>query len=106
MCGIVGLFIKAPELEQDLGRLLSAMLETMSDRGPDSAGFAIYGADKADLVKLTLSHSDPAALERIAGALDTHLGYPAERTIRSNHLIVSVRRAEIEACQHDGYVSR
>ncbi|SFI79155.1 N-methylglutamate synthase subunit A [Bosea sp. OK403] len=96
MCGIVGLFIKAPELEQDLGRLLSAMLETMSDRGPDSAGFAIYGADKADLVKLTLSHSDPAVLERVAGALDAHLGYPAERTIRSNHLIVSVRRADEE----------
>lgn len=96
MCGIVGLFIKAPELEQDLGRLLSAMLQTMSDRGPDSAGFAIYGADKADLVKLTLSHSDPAALERVAGALDADLGYPAERTIRSNHLIVSVRRADEE----------
>jgi glutamate synthase domain-containing protein 1 len=96
MCGIVGLFIKTPELEQDLGRLLSAMLETMSDRGPDSAGFAIYGADKADLVKLTLSHSDPTALERLAAELDAHLGYPAELTIRSNHLIVSVRRADEE----------
>ena len=96
MCGIVGLFIKTPELEQDLGRLLSAMLETMSDRGPDSAGFAIYGADKADLVKLTLSHSDPAALEGVATELDAHLGYPAERTSRSNHLIVSVRRADEE----------
>jgi glutamate synthase domain-containing protein 1 len=99
MCGIVGLFIKAPELEQDLGRLLSAMLETMSDRGPDSAGFAIYGADKADLVKLTLSHSDPAALERVAAELDGHLGYPAERTIRSNHLIISVRRIDEDAAR-------
>ncbi|WNJ89633.1 glutamine amidotransferase family protein [Bosea sp. 685] len=96
MCGIVGLFIKTPELEQDLGRLLSGMLETMSDRGPDSAGFAIYGADKADLVKLTLSHSDPAALERAAAELNAHLGYPTERTTRSNHLIVSVRRADEE----------
>ncbi|MGH6793538.1 MAG: glutamine amidotransferase, partial [Methyloceanibacter sp.] len=43
MCGIVGLFIKDPKLEPELGRLTAGMLATMSDRGPDSAGFAVYG---------------------------------------------------------------
>jgi len=42
MCGIVGLFCKNPELEPELGRYLSAMLVQMNDRGPDSAGVAIY----------------------------------------------------------------
>jgi methylamine---glutamate N-methyltransferase subunit A len=42
MCGIVGLFCKSPELEPRLGELLSAMLVQMNDRGPDSAGVAVY----------------------------------------------------------------
>ncbi len=42
MCGIVGLFIKNPDLEADLGKHLSSMLSEMTDRGPDSAGAAIY----------------------------------------------------------------
>ena len=42
MCGIVGLFLKDASLERDLGNLLSDMLVTMTDRGPDSAGIAIY----------------------------------------------------------------
>ncbi len=54
MCGIVGLFIKDPSLEPELGRLTAAMLATLSDRGPDSAGFAVYGAGKDGETKLTL----------------------------------------------------
>ena len=42
MCGIVGLFLKDNSLQPSLGRLLSEMLITMTDRGPDSAGIAIY----------------------------------------------------------------
>jgi asparagine synthetase B (glutamine-hydrolysing) len=34
MCGIVGLFIKDPSLEPELGRLAASMLATLSDRGP------------------------------------------------------------------------
>jgi glutamate synthase domain-containing protein 1 len=44
MCGIVGLFLKDPSLEPKMGQMLTDMLITMSDRGPDSAGIAIYGA--------------------------------------------------------------
>ena len=44
MCGIVGLFIKDAKLEPRLGELTSTMLSTMCERGPDSAGFAVYGA--------------------------------------------------------------
>ena len=42
MCGIVGLFAKAPEVEERLGSHLGAMLGQMADRGPDSAGLAVY----------------------------------------------------------------
>lgn len=59
MCGIVGLFLKDKSLEPQLGTLLSEMLVTMTDRGPDSAGIAIYGADQNDLVKLTIQSPEP-----------------------------------------------
>ena len=42
MCGIVGLFAKSPAIEERLGVHLVAMLAQMSDRGPDSAGVAVY----------------------------------------------------------------
>src|SRR2546429_9332059 len=60
MCGIVGLFCKSPDLEPRLGEYLAAMLEQMSDRGPDSAGVAVY-RDPAPTgsSKLTLYSFDP-----------------------------------------------
>lgn len=55
MCGIVGLYLKDERLQPRLGALFAPMLIAMSSRGPDSAGFAIYG-DAADRqhVKFTL----------------------------------------------------
>lgn len=59
MCGIVGLYLKNPALESQLGALFTPMLISMTDRGPDSAGFAIYGDEVPDdWVKLTLRHED------------------------------------------------
>jgi methylamine---glutamate N-methyltransferase subunit A len=43
MCGIVGLHLRDPELHPALGRLLTAMLGEVAERGPDSAGVAVYG---------------------------------------------------------------
>jgi glutamate synthase domain-containing protein 1 len=61
MCGIVGLFCKNPELEPRLGEYLSAMLVQMDERGPDSAGVAVY-RDPAPggWSKLTLYSADRA----------------------------------------------
>lgn len=42
MCGIIGLLIKKPELRESLGALMVPMLIGMSDRGPDSAGLAVF----------------------------------------------------------------
>lgn len=43
MCGIVGLHLRDPALYPRLGALLTGMLDQMCDRGPDSAGMAVYG---------------------------------------------------------------
>jgi methylamine---glutamate N-methyltransferase subunit A len=60
VCGIVGLFCKNPELEPQLGSYLSEMLVQMDQRGPDSAGVAIYRDPAPEgWSKLTLYSADP-----------------------------------------------
>jgi glutamine phosphoribosylpyrophosphate amidotransferase len=54
MCGIAGLFLKNPTLQSDLGRLTSLMLRELCDRGPDSAGFAIYGTETGATTKICM----------------------------------------------------
>jgi amidophosphoribosyltransferase len=43
VCGIVGLHLRDATLYPRLGRLLETMLGHMVERGPDSAGVAVYG---------------------------------------------------------------
>ena len=60
MCGIVGLFAKTPAIEAELGAHLAGMLASMAERGPDSAGFAVYGPGDAETLKFTLRPPDGA----------------------------------------------
>lgn len=75
MCGIVGLFLKDKSLEPQLGAMLSDMLVTMTDRGPDSAGIAIYGSPSKGRAKITVQSSDPkqdfAGLEALLKPVDS-----------------------------------
>ena len=59
MCGIVGLFLKDESLKPNLGTLLSNMLVTMTDRGPDSAGIAVYSGDDRAARKITVQTNRP-----------------------------------------------
>lgn len=94
MCGIVGLFLKRPGLEPELGSHLAAMLATMRDRGPDSAGFAVYGRDDGT-VKLTVRGPGLSALaarlKLDADLRDTHavLHVPASRVDEARTALVS-----------------
>src|SRR3954447_3657082 len=54
MCGIVGLFLKNDALQGDLGRMTGAMLRELCDRGPDSAGFAVYGRETERTTKICM----------------------------------------------------
>ena len=59
MCGIVGLYLKNKSLESQIGQMFAPMLTAMTGRGPDSAGFAIYGDEVPQgSIKLTLRHDD------------------------------------------------
>jgi glutamate synthase domain-containing protein 1 len=46
MCGIAALQLRDPSLQPRLGELLSDMLCEIVERGPDSAGIALYGDER------------------------------------------------------------
>ncbi len=54
MCGIVGLFLKTERHRHELGRLTAMMLHEMRERGPDSAGFAVYDRPVGDATRITV----------------------------------------------------
>ena len=59
MCGIVGLYLKNPKLQAKLGAMFKPMIIEMTNRGPDSAGVAIYrNPVKKNQVKFSLAHDD------------------------------------------------
>lgn len=90
MCGIVGLFLKDPGLHPRLGEMLSGMLVTMSDRGPDSAGIAIYGQGSPGCIKLTVQSERPEAdFATLAADLARALNIHVDLAIRDSHAILS-----------------
>jgi methylamine---glutamate N-methyltransferase subunit A len=99
MCGCVGLFAKSPEIEASLGAHLSAMLVQMSDRGPDSAGIAIYReAVGSGSTKLTLFSSDPLQdWDAIASELGKAFGGSPDVEVRASHAVVVVEADAADA---------
>ncbi|WP_339949084.1 glutamine amidotransferase [uncultured Albimonas sp.] len=95
MCGIVGLFLKDRTLEPELGGLLSDMLVTMTDRGPDSAGIAVYGAAEEGRARLTVQSAAPAkdraTLEALAEAHDAAL------SVKDTHAVLTLAAADLPA---------
>lgn len=96
MCGIVGLFLKDKSLEPRLGDMLTDMLVTMTDRGPDSAGIAIYGAESNGNAKLTVQSDTP---ETDFEALDTALSKMVDGKVTINvvdtHAVLTVRADQV-----------
>ena len=91
MCGIVGLFLKDKALEPKLGEMLTAMLITMTDRGPDSAGIAIYGTEKPGRAKMTVQSDTPeTSFASLDKALTKVLGAPVKMTVKSSHAVLDI----------------
>ena len=90
MCGIVGLFIKNPEMEADLGKHLSLMLAEMTERGPDSAGAAIYH-DPVKGAKVTVLAEDAGyAWDSLTQELQQAFGKEAAVAVHRDHAVIKV----------------
>jgi methylamine---glutamate N-methyltransferase subunit A len=101
MCGIVGLFLKDPALEPELGRLTATMLSTMCERGPDSAGFAVYGATEAGKAKITLQSPDAEhAFDGVGDQISQAIGAPVSLIRKSSHAVLTVPSEKLDAARH------
>ncbi|MFV0475082.1 MAG: class II glutamine amidotransferase [Pikeienuella sp.] len=100
MCGIVGLFLKDKSLEPKLGAMLTDMLVTMTDRGPDSAGIAIYGGADDGAAKMTVQSAAP---DRDFTGLDKDLGKaiggPVTMRVKSTHAVLEIPEAQVDAAR-------
>lgn len=98
MCGIVGLFIKNPASEANLGAWLSDMLIEMTDRGPDSAGVAFYhDPAAADASKLTVMSNGPDYdWARFANTVRDTFGDKVNIECRGTHAVIIVNTANGE----------
>ena len=97
MCGIVGLFIKDKSLEADLGRMLSEMIVTMTDRGPDSAGIAVYNANQAGLAKITVQADNPQVdFDGLDKKLGAAIGVSVKMDVRDTHAVLIMPQANLD----------
>jgi amidophosphoribosyltransferase len=89
MCGIVGLMIRNPALRDRLGEWARPMLIGMTERGPDSAGIAVFTEPLPEGRRKLSLHApdgfDWAALRRA-------LGEDVELAVRANHAIATTSR--------------
>jgi glutamate synthase domain-containing protein 1 len=100
MCGIVGLFLKDKALEPHLGAMLTDMLITMTDRGPDSAGIAIYSGAGKGLAKITVQSATPGKdFKDLDGDLGAALGQPVTMLIKDTHAVMELPLAQMEAAR-------
>lgn len=90
MCGIVGIYLKNKSMQSSLGSLFAPMLIEMTDRGPDSAGFAIY-RDEVDKshTKFTLSSDDPEiAWKSLDSEMERALDCDVQIQIKGDHAVL------------------
>jgi glutamate synthase domain-containing protein 1 len=86
MCGIAGVIHRGKSA--NIGKEMTAMLEALCHRGPDSTGFALYGTphEKDLIMRLKLAEHD-----------ELHKGFAASAKIEERRTEVDRRLAELGA---------
>lgn len=97
MCGIVALLVKTSSLREKLGELMVPMLIGMTERGPDSAGLAVFSApveERHRKISVYAGYTDDGERydwNRLADALNAALDVHATVQAQGNHGIVTFR---------------
>jgi glutamate synthase domain-containing protein 1 len=92
MCGIVGIFSKSPAVAEQLGVHLARMLVQMGDRGPDSAGVAVYADPlESGFARVSL-HAPGGEVDwaEVEARLSVALGVGAARVVGAGHACFTV----------------
>jgi methylamine---glutamate N-methyltransferase subunit A len=95
MCGIAGIYSKSPDTAECLGELMSLMVAELGERGPDSAGIALYRAPAVPgQVKVTAVAKDPGVDWQALGVrLAERFGGDGVPIIRASHATFTVTEA-------------
>ena len=99
MCGIVGLLVKTPDLREQLGELMVPMLIGMTERGPDSAGLAVFTESLAETSRKISVYSGLTAdaadfnWQALGHGIKTHLGVEAKVEAKGNHAVITIEGA-------------
>jgi methylamine---glutamate N-methyltransferase subunit A len=99
MCGIVGIFSKSPAVSDRLGELVGRMLVEMGDRGPDSAGVAMYRDPVPDgSSKVSLYGADASVRwDEVEALIAAALGVSGARRVTPRHVLLDVETGPAEA---------
>jgi methylamine---glutamate N-methyltransferase subunit A len=91
MCGIVGLLVKKPALRDHLGALMVPMLIGMTERGPDSAGLAVYTSPVSDQQhKLSLYSGEQAVdWSELLARVSQEFTPQHEIAVHGNHAVLT-----------------
>ena len=91
MCGIVGLLVKKPALREQLGALMVPMLIGMTERGPDSAGLAVYTTPVSDRQHKISLYSGGRAVDwsELLGLIAREFSEAHEIAVHGNHAVLT-----------------
>lgn len=95
MCGIVGLLIKNPSLRDSLGELMVPMLIGMSERGPDSAGLAVFTATLPETYRKYSLYAGTQAVHwaDLARSFQDTFDTSPDLNVHSNHAVLIADRS-------------
>lgn len=95
MCGIVGLLVKTPSMRDQLGEMMLPMLVGMSERGPESAGLAVFTAPVAEDRRKFSVYAGAVApqWDEFALAAGRDLGEGTKVSVQANHAVVETSAA-------------
>jgi glutamate synthase domain-containing protein 1 len=95
MCGIAGIMYKTKGTLGSTGKALIDMLDGCQHRGPDSTGFALYGATAEDCLRLRFFVAEDeeakAAVKRIKASFDKHGASIVDEELVGNNYRCTVR---------------
>jgi hypothetical protein len=86
MCGIAGLIHRGST--GDVGREMTAMLQSLKHRGPDSTGYALYGKPRGDQLVVRFKLAEQAEMSK---------GFDIHHQVRQRRAEVDRRLAELDA---------
>ena len=98
VCGIVGIYYKNKKLQGFLGASLAAMLVQMSERGPDSAGVAVYRDPVgAGQLKVSLFSASEYDWESLKSELESQSGEAIDYSRHATHALFKVPNTGFDA---------